>query len=96
MPNMIFEVNNLENDVVIELPRLFYLGYNLEKGNEIIDLYENSNGFLEAKIKENGRYILTHKLTIIQRIARVISLFTCISLVVIYIAKFRYRNNINK
>ena len=96
VPNMIFEVNNLENDVVIELPRLFYLGYNLEKGNEIIDLYENSNGFLEAKIKENGRYILTHKLTIIQRIARVISLFTCISLVVIYIAKFRYRNNINK
>lgn len=59
VPNLIFEVEENEN-LIIELPRIYYLGYQLEKDGEIIDLVESENGFLKAEIEKSGTYTLIY------------------------------------
>lgn len=61
VPNLKFEVKDIERNVIIELPRLYYLGYVLKNEQTEIELKENQNGFLEAKINVNGIYNLEYK-----------------------------------
>lgn len=60
-PNMDFKVSNIEDEITIELPRLYYLGYEVEdsKGKEI-SYTESKYGFIELNIKENGVYKLRY------------------------------------
>lgn len=60
-PNMKFEVSNIEEEITIELPRLYYLGYEVEdsKGKEV-SYTESKYGFIELNIKENGVYKLRY------------------------------------
>lgn len=90
-PNLTFKVENLSGDTTLELPRVYYLGYKLKdnKGNEI-QLVNNKNGFLEAKINKNGEYTLTHQETKIEKIANFIGLLTFI-VSIIFVVK-RYKN----
>ena len=67
----------------LELPRLYYMGYQLKKGSEEIPLEQSENGFLQATIQKNGRYVLTYKKTIAMKIANTISLLSFVSLVII-------------
>ena len=72
---MSFEVNNISDvtEIEIELPRIFYLGYVLvDQNNNKIKLYNNSNGFLGAKISHDGIYLLTYSGTILDKISRII------------------------
>lgn len=57
VPYLTFTVATNE-EVVIELPRIYYIGYTLknEKG-ETFKLYENDKGFIETKVTD-GKYIL--------------------------------------
>lgn len=85
-PDLVFEVSNLQEKTKIELPRIYYLGYELknEFGNKI-DLYNNEIGFLEAEIDENGIYNLKYEKTICHKIAKFIRCLTII-IVVIYLS----------
>ena len=61
VPNLTFSVSSLEDEVLLELPRIFYFGYRLiHENGTILELYENENGFLETKIKDDGIYTLTY------------------------------------
>lgn len=73
VPNLVFEA---KKGSVLELPRLYYIGYRLEnEEHQTIDLLENEMGMIEVTILEDGVYTLTYPGTIFERIANVISLF---------------------
>jgi len=81
-PDLEFEVINLEEMTEIELPRIYYLGYELvdEEGNEI-NLYNKENGFLSAKINKNGKYKLTYEKTIWYKVACLVRLLVILGII---------------
>ena len=83
--NVINDVPNLKftitGDVVIELPRLYYLTYKLESNGKTFEYYENENGFIEAKLS-SGTYTLSYSKTKLGKICTFISLSSIIVLVV--------------
>lgn len=86
-PSLVFDVNNIDKNVSIELPRIYYLGYVLEDENgKKIELYNGENGFLKADISSDGEYTLSHHDTILEKIANFIC---CLTLVVVIIGMIR-------
>lgn len=82
VPNLIFEA---QKDSILELPRLYYLGYELKnEQGEIIPYYENEMGFLEVEIGESGKYYLTYPGTKIAQIGKYISIITVIGYILGY------------
>jgi len=95
-PNLKFEVSNLQEETNIELPRIYYLGYNLkDEFNNEIELYNNEIGFLEAKINENGIYNLSYEKTKYNKIADIIRILT-ITIVIICLGVKMVRWKIKK
>ena len=88
-PNMDFVVNNILDEIVIELPRSYYLGYELidESGKEIA-LFNNENGFLSAIINKDGEYKLRYVKTDLYRIALLIRMITFIVILLVLVVKF--------
>ncbi len=77
VPYLKFEV--IESGI-LELPRLYYLGYTLiNENNEEIEIYENDYGFIEANI-EKGVYTLEYTKTTANKAAEVVSLMSLISI----------------
>lgn len=77
VPYLEFEVSNLSGDsVYLELPRLYYLGYDitLTTEDEVISIdYENSdNGFIEINLNSNGVVKVEYVGTLIYRVAKII------------------------
>lgn len=71
-----FCVSNLDDEISVEIPRIFYFGYSLQnEDGETLDLYESENGFLETKIEENGTYQLNYVGFPISRMISFISIF---------------------
>lgn len=89
VPYLDFEVTHLENEITIELPRIYYLGYQLKdsKGKNI-PLYQSENGFLETSIKETGVYTLQYTGTFCSKVSIVLSLVGILFLIVV----IRYTN----
>jgi len=85
-----FEIKEADN-LTVEFPRLYYLGYYLTDslGNSI-PLTESKYGFLEASIKEVGKYTLEYKKTTLEKTSEVVSLITLVSGIV-YLGWRRYR-----
>ena len=90
--NMKFSVSNIEESTIIELPYIFYLGYNVEITNEAgetlkIDTFESDNGFVAIKIdrEEEGTVSVKYTGTNLMKISYTISFVTFISLVLIFI-----------
>ncbi len=81
-------INNNE-ETIVELPRLYYLGYEIEyvynNGNkEELNYYENENGLIEIVLpKENGKIVVRYTNTLLTNVSIVISLLTLT--VIIYI-----------
>ena len=72
-----FEVNSDSIELVIEFPRLYYLGYSLKRDNgEKIPLEESKYGFLQARILENDAYTLTYKGTILEKGSYIVAILT--------------------
>jgi hypothetical protein len=93
VPNLTFEADVSEN-MTIELPRIYYMGYSLKINNEKIELTESDNGFLQATITESGTYTLTYEKTFIMKFANIISLLTLLfSIIVILRVKKSTSNN---
>ena len=87
VPNLTFEVEINSEKIIIELPRLYYMGYTLESNGEEIQLTQSSNGFLQATIEKSGTYNLRYSKTMIMKIANWISLLTLVSIIVIIVIK---------
>lgn len=82
-PYLNSEIKLNSDEVVIELPRIYYLGYKIEltdnKGNkETIKYYENENGFIELKLKKSGVLEVSYEGTMANNIANYICLITII------------------
>ena len=81
---MVFEITSTDKQI-IELPRLYYTGYELrDKNNRQVKFYENSNGLIEF-VGSNNKYTLIYKGPILYRISVVTSIITAITLIAINI-----------
>lgn len=94
VPNMEFEVKNVKKSITLELPRLYYLGYEIvdEDGNNI-EYFKNKNGFVSIKISENGKYYVTYPGTEANKIANVVCGLTIVVCVLIFIIKRKEVNS---
>lgn len=73
VPYLEFKV---DNDVTVELPRIYYIGYTLlNENNDKVDFYENEYGFIEAKL-ESGTYKLDFTGTKYDQIAKFVSIIS--------------------
>lgn len=92
VPKLTFSIET-EETATIELPRLFYLGYELkdQDGNKQV-IYENNMGFMQTDV-ESGTYHLEYKGTTLNRVSKVISIVTIFGAVVLYIRKVKYGQN---
>lgn len=89
----------LESDeVILELPRLYYMGYNIDLivdgKKEKINYYENENGFIEIKLNESGILEIKYIGTSLNQIANVVSIITIISGGILYYAFYIRKNKI--
>lgn len=91
IPYLSFHVFDINKNVILELPRLYYLGYTItdEWGN-IIDYYKNKNGFIAINITGEGKYYVTYTGTNGYKLSIIIALITlliCLALLIIYFFK---------
>ena len=86
VPDLTFEVNTSDT-MTIELPRIYYMGYQLEVNGKNIELTESDNGFLQATIQESGTYILTYEKTMVMKVANIITVVTGIICIILLIKK---------
>ena len=94
VPNMKFEVFGVTDNIVVEFPRIFYLGYVLrsEDGKEV-DVYQNGFGLLQADIDLNGVYYLEYEGTIIDKITKVLTFGTIFGCIIYFVGVlFKKRN----
>lgn len=68
----------------IELPYIYYIGYEVRYQDKIIDTYESENGFLCVNLEDaNGTVEIKYTGTIIMKAAYIISI-TTLSIIIIY------------
>ena len=68
----------LDNSAIVELPRIYYIGYTLvDENNNEVNFYENENGFIEANL-ENGTYKLDFTGTKYDKLAKIICLISVV------------------
>ena len=99
LENSIDQIDELSNEdyLEIELPYIYYIGYNVEyidkDGNtKEIDTYESENGFLCIKVpNENLTIKVKYTGTILMKIAYIVSIFTTIISISVFIMKKRVK-----
>lgn len=79
VPNMKFEVSNIEDEITIELPRLYYLGYVITDadGNKI-NYTEDKSGLIKLHIKHNGTYTVKYTGTNAYKISILLKIITIV------------------
>ena len=80
------EISNVEN-AKLELPYLYYQGYEVKINNKKIESYESENGFLCIDINENGNLEVEYKGTKIEKIGYIISLTSGLAIITVCIVK---------
>lgn len=75
VPNMKFKVNNLDGKLLLEFPRIYYLGYKLtdDKGKNY-EVRMNYLGFVESTISKDGTYYLEYTGTILDNVSYIITI----------------------
>ena len=93
---MTFEVNNIKDDITIELPYIYYLGYNVtltdKEGNiSKLQIKESNNGFcmIEVMNVENGTINITYGGTTLMKVSY-ISTLVGITMIIWYICQNRH------
>ena len=73
---MNFVVSNNNNGVSLELPFIYYLGYDIKINENNIEYTESNNGFISINLPKNqeGEIKITYKGTIIEKISFAISI----------------------
>lgn len=92
-PDLEFNVTNNNYSIIVELPRIYYLGYNItfvNENNETEELkfYINENGFVETRVIGNGNVKVTYGETSMEYVANRITLVT---LTIIFISLVIYK-----
>ena len=80
-PYLQFEIiTNNKNNIKIELPRIFYYGYEIkyESDKEKIEYYENENGLIEFNTNKSGIITVKYTGTKLNKFARTISICSII------------------
>ena len=97
-----FDIEDAEKDTILELPYIYYLGYEVEiteNGNSTkIETFESENGFVAIKIDkdiEKASISVKYKGTIIEKISYVISATSTV-LFIIYIIYSKRKNKIDE
>ena len=68
----------LDNSAIVELPRIYYIGYTLvDENNNEVNFYENEYGFIEANL-ESGTYKLDFTGTKYDKLAKIICLISVV------------------
>ena len=94
--NMTFDVSNVEENTVIELPYIYYLGYNIKITNnygEIIkaNVFESNNGFVAFNLpRDSSNVIVRYTGTLIMKISYIVSFITFIGLIInlLFLSKY--------
>ena len=85
-PVLIFDIET--EGTKIELPRLYYLGYDIKLNNKQLSYKENKNGFIELYVKESGTITVKYTGTTGYKVA--LALF--VGSVIIIIGYFVFTN----
>lgn len=90
VPNLKFTVDNIEEELTIEFPRIYYLGYRLtDSTGKKYDLTMNRIGLLETKINKDGTYNLEYTGTILDNVAYALTTISTV-LFLSYLLKLKY------
>lgn len=90
--NDIIKIDNVEN-ATIELPFLYYPGYEVTLNGKQINTFESDNGFIALNVKESGTIEIKYKGTILEKIAYKVSETTLILLCIyLFIKKIRNKS----
>lgn len=101
VPNMEFVVKNLDKELTLEFPRIYYLGYKLtDNTGKSYKLTRNYAGFLSATINKSGTYKLEYTGTTLSKTADLVTIISYI-LFLSYLVYLKYNkkrgaNNGNK
>lgn len=92
VPKMEFEVTNVKGKTTLELPRLYYLGYEIfdEDGNEI-KYFKNNKGFISINIDNDGKYYVSYPGTTSYKISKILCIFTAFLCIFIILFKVKKR-----
>lgn len=89
VPRLEFSVQT-EGNVIIELPRIYYIGYTLkDTNNKEYKLYENNNGFIQTEIS-SGKYILDYTGTKVDKVCNIISIIGIFGYIILCIKKSKH------
>ena len=80
--------------LILELPRIYYKGYTLEKEGKKIEIKENSYGLITLSA-EDGIYTLKYTGTVAYNITRIIRIIGVISITAIIIVKRINKKEVN-
>ena len=78
--NLLFDVKDVKEETTIELPYIYYLGYNVklqtDENKENINTFETDNGFVGISVSEinEGKIVVEYTGTFIMKISRIISI----------------------
>lgn len=94
--NMIIKYNQADNNTTLELPYIFYPGYNIKINGEKIEYTESENGFIQINLKEkeSGEVNVKYTGTILAIISWWISLISFVIFIIYNI--FLYRKYIKE
>ena len=88
---MAFDVSNVEENTVVELPYIYYLGYTVElktaDGKNVkLETFESDNGFVAVNLEEgmNGNIQVKYTGTVLSKISFAVSITTLIALISFY------------
>lgn len=90
---MEFDISEIYNNTKLELPYIYYLGYEVtlenNNGKEKIDVSESKNGFVQINLEEKdaGRITVRYTGTLLMKISYFISFATLIVLICIWVWK---------
>lgn len=91
-PYLKFKIDNLKDSTLVELPRLYYLGYDIKqktKNGKIKELKYSYDkyGFITIKVKEPGLLTVKYKGTLLYKITKLIRLMTIIGILLYLLFK---------
>lgn len=82
-PNLKVDISSFGDDCVIELPKIYYLTYEVLYNEQVIDYYESKDGFIEFEFDGNGVYELVYKDHILTKIANIVFIMTFICAIIL-------------
>lgn len=96
--NMSFDISNYQKNTILELPYLYYLGYNIsiniDGKVQNIEYFESDNGFIAISLPydiNNAKINVNYNGTFIEKISYLVSLLGAIGLI-IYIIWYKKAN----